>query len=576
MARHATSIDPGVARAASLAMACFGLMASLPFLVPLHRLPLTSFFSEWLAALLGVLAILLLLASKQTPWQLPAIAAAPAALLLVVTLQWALGMFVFSATAVLVLLYLAWSSALMVAGRTLAVMAGERRLVTVIAWWLLAGGMVNGAIGICQQMQWQIPFMAQADVPGAGVYGNLAQQNHFATQMALSIASATYLLVSRQLARRWAVPAAFGLLIALALSASRSSILYLGWIAVMLALLLRQNLTRRTFAWSLLALAAAGLAAVLLLLTLAPIALADRVAAMSGAVGPRLFAWKHALQMFAGAPLLGVGFDAFAFNMVSQLERSPAAVVWGIDQYAHNLFLQLLAVSGVCGLLAIALPGIAFLRRQVAAPIHAERCWLWCTLGVLFIHSMLEQPLYYAYFLGLAALIAGMADAKATRMELPAWAGRTSIGLFALALVLLVKTASEYQQLETYLFDGPPHDPSARGQLVRSMRAHSLLGPIAELASPQDVVPGTARVEDKLRLSERARRYAPTVEFEFRHAALLAEAGQLSAAKQQFVRSATAYPSEAARYLARFRALAARDPATYGELAAFATTWLAR
>ncbi len=106
---------------------------------------------------------------------------------------------------------------------------------------------------------------------------------------------------------------------------------------------------------------------------------------------------------------------------------------------------------------------------------------------------------------------------------------------------------------------------------MRALRAHSLLGPIAELVSPGDIVAHTAAVEDKLRLSERARHFAPTAAMEFRHAALLAEAGQLAQAKRQYARAATAYPDQTATYLARFRALAANEPAVYGELAAFAS-----
>src|SRR5690349_8740720 len=110
-------------------------MASLPFLVPLHRLPLTSFYSEWLATLLGVLAIVLVSAQRQAaPMQLPAIAVAPAALMLVVALQWALGMFAYAASAVMVLLYLAWAGVTMLAARTLSRVVGLRQLTATIAW----------------------------------------------------------------------------------------------------------------------------------------------------------------------------------------------------------------------------------------------------------------------------------------------------------------------------------------------------------------------------------------------------------------------------------------------------------
>jgi O-antigen ligase len=576
MAPHATRIASGSSPAIGWAVACFGLMASLPFLVPLHQHPLTSFHSEWLAALLGVLAILCLFAQKQAaPLQLPALALAPALLMLVVALQWALGRFAYAASATMVLLYLAWAGLTMVAGRSLASLVGGQRLVAAMAWSVLAGGLLNGALGICQYLQVQLPFLIAAEGQGNGVYGNLAQQNHFATQMALAIASMACLLMAGRMAWRWAVLAGPVLLAALLLSASRSSALYLGWIALMLVPLLRQRWPQRRVLAILAALVVLAVVALLALSMLTPVPLLDRAMSMSTALAPRWFAWKHAIQMFASAPLLGVGFDGFAFHMVGQLEHGVAGVVWGIDQYAHNLLLQLMAVSGLCGALALVIPAGLFVRHQLAQAATAERMWQWSMLGVLALHSMLEQPLYFTYFLGLAALIAGMADVKSAAIVLRPWMARACLGVMVAALLLLGKTAVEYRQLDAQFFSGTAGEPVARGQLVRALRAHSLLGPIAELVSPGDIVPANAPVADKLALSERARRFAPTAEVEFRHAALLAQAGHVEQAKKQFARAASAYPRDTAPYFARFRALAARDPAVYGELAAFASTRVA-
>lgn len=561
----------------ALSVACFGLMASLPFLVPLHRFPLTSFHSEWLAALLGVLAMLFLFArTTPVPLQLPAIALAPAALMLVAALQWALGMFAYGANAAMVLLYLGWACLVMVAGRTLAGMAGAQRLATAIATWLLAGGLLSGALGIFQHLHIALPYMIPAQDNGEGVFANLAQQNHFATQMALAIASMAYLLAARRVALRWAALAGPLLLAALALSASRSGVLYLGWLALLLTPLLRRRWPARTVLAMLAAGVGAAALALLALSVLAPVPLLERATSLAGAFGPRWYAWKHAAQMFAGAPLLGVGFEGFAFHLVGQLGQEGAGVVWGIDQYAHNLVLQLMAVSGLAGLLALLLPAALFVRRQLAQPFSAERMWHWGTLGVLAIHSMLEQPLYFTYFLGLAALIAGMADPKPVAIALRRPLAGLGLGVLILALGLLIKTAAEYRQLDAMFFSGAAGEPMARGELVRALRAHSLLGPIAELVSPGDVVPADAAAADKLALSERARRFAPTAENEFRHAALLAEAGQPAQAKRQFARAAAAYPREAPFYLARIRALAAAEPAVYGELAVFAGALPAR
>jgi hypothetical protein len=44
-----------------------GFMCLLPFLIPYHQLPLRSFYPEWLAAALGLIAFVAALASPRFP-----------------------------------------------------------------------------------------------------------------------------------------------------------------------------------------------------------------------------------------------------------------------------------------------------------------------------------------------------------------------------------------------------------------------------------------------------------------------------------------------------------------------------
>jgi len=58
--------------------------------------------------------------------------------------------------------------------------------------------------------------------------------------------------------------------------------------------------------------------------------------------------------------------------------------------------------------------------------------WGYALLGVLAIHSLLEYPLWYAYFLGVAALTLGMLDTTTYRLEL------RRLGRLSLATILLL------------------------------------------------------------------------------------------------------------------------------------------
>ena len=66
------------------------------------------------------------------------------------------------------------------------------------------------------------------------------------------------------------------------------------------------------------------------------------------------------------------------------------------------------------------------------------------------------------------------------------------------------------------------------------------------------------------------RHFAPVAETEYREAALLAEAGRVQAAQDQFDRAAYAYPGQTKVYLPRFFALAESDPEHYQALAVHA------
>lgn len=557
-----------------------GLMASLPFLIPVHRLPVPSFESEWLALLLGVLGLLAFIFSQSgRHWQLPPVAAAPLALAVLVALQAMLGMLAYPGNGVVLASCLCWAALLAIAGRSAAAALGRAAMADTLAWWVLAGGCASALAGAFQAFGWDALLqgaVAAAPAPGGGLYGNLAQQNHFATQLALALGSALYLQRRGLLGRLACLLAAAPLACIALLSGSRSTLLYFGWIAVVLMAAAAPAQRRR---WTL------GLAALLacaaLLWWLAagqalPAPQLARFGAPGAGLAPRLFIWEQALRMAAAQPWLGAGFDGFAHALVGQLREGEA--MWGVDQYAHNLPLQLLAVGGVAGLAALAVPALLWLRRVALAPACPGRLWGALLLGVLAIHSLLEQPLYYTYFLGLAAFIAGALDPAAIGVRTTRMA-RLALGLvLLLAVAALGKTGYDYQRLSYafYSVDAGDTGDAAHRQLLRELQRTSLLRPMAELIGPDLLVRASAPARDRLALNTRLLRFAPVGEVMYRQAALLAEDGRPLEAVAQFDRAARAWPAELPQYLPRYAALAQQDPALYGALAAHAAYYAER
>ena len=288
--------------------------------------------------------------------------------------------------------------------------------------------------------------------------------------------------------------------------------------------------------------------------------------------GPRLYLWRHAIEMFAVHPWLGVGIDGYAHALVGQLRAGEP--MWGIDQYAHNLPLQLLATAGVAGFAAVAVPVLLFMRRILRARRGPEWFFGMGVLGILAIHSMLEQPLHYAYFLGIAAFVAGaMGSGGAAGTD---WRRRQ---LRAGALVCVVfaglvkKTAGDYRALADNFYGPERGDVGDERHLalLSSLHRTSLFAPMAELIAPALFVAGDAPVRERIAFNERVLRHAPVAEVAYRHAALLAEAGRQAEARAQFARAARAYPGEARFYADRLAELASRDLA-FTDLARFAGT----
>jgi O-antigen ligase len=555
----------------------FGWMFCLPFLLPLHGLPLPSFYAEWLAMLLGLAACAALWLAGGA-LTVPRIALAPLALLAVLALQYGLGMFAYGATALMLALVLLWCALLMVAGRMLAAQHDVALPCVFLARFLLAGGVLNALAGLLQYAGWWAVFAPLVAEPmplaRVGVYGNLAQQNHFATHLALALASAVYLTLSRQLTRGWLAVWAAILLLALLLSGSRSGVLYVLYLAGLLLCLRQQPWpAMRRPVWAVLLVGIALLCWLALQSGPGPLA---RWATLPEALGVRSFLWRHALAMFFDKPVLGVGFDAFAAQLVTQIDAAGQINRWGIDQYAHNLPLQILAWSGLCGFVALVVPGWGFVRRQLLIPLSLPRMWFCAVTGMLLIHSMLEQPLFYAWFLAMFALLLGMFESSAWQCPMPRGIKAVVTVVLVLGLGLLLKSAADYGQIAAYLYPDPaPRTMSAparqyRHQVLLDLHRTSLFAPLIELAAPGDLLPDSAPVQERIAFNLRVMHYAPVAAVELRHALLLAEAGHLPQAKAQLQRTMLVWPRERASSLQRIHAIATQDPHTYGELASWA------
>ena len=561
-----------------------GLAWTVPFLQPVHRYPLTAFYSEWLAFALGLAAAAPLL--RKASWAeatVPIIAAAPLGLAAVVALQVALGRVPYAEQGLIAGLYLAWAALLLLLGHALGRGLALDSIASTLAGFLLAGGVLQALIGLAQHYSFSGPLdFLVARKSGQVIYGNLGQPNHYAACVTLSLASAAYLYGRGRLAGALASACAALFLVVLALTGSRSSWLYLVALAALAVLLHRRQRDRASrrlalFACGLLPgfIVAHGLAMAPFFQPGLPVTTsAERLFQVASGIGPRLELWSGAWQMFLSAPLLGAGVGQFAWHHFLHQAAGGAQAAPGLFNHAHNVVLHLMAETGIAGAVLIVgavLVWLADLRRVSLDPAW---WWLLSALAVIGIHSLLEYPLWYSYFLGPAAFLLGLGAQRHFALRMPG-AARAVV---ALALVTggvhLASVIPPYRDFERLVFGAGSQsssDPAFARELMKVHR-EPLLAPYVELAIAHGVSVDRTQLDDKLALATRALHFAPLEVVAYRQALLLALAGHAHASHEQLARSLAAYPAARETIVAELEQLVPRHPFELAPLLELATS----
>jgi hypothetical protein len=255
---------------------------------------------------------------------------------------------------------------------------------------------------------------------------------------------------------------------------------------------------------------------------------------------------------------------------VSQASAGASAAP-GVFNHAHNLALQLLAESGMIGFLVIFGAAVIWLLDLRKETVDSRWWWLLALLAVIGIHSLLEFPLWYAYFLGPAALLIGLGAHRTVSVRFPGTL-RLIVGLCLLTGSLnLFGVLAPYRDFERLFFTpggGAPAQSEDRllGPAIADVHREPLLTPYAELAIAYSVPVSRERLQDRLELTARTMRFAPVAVVVYRHALLLALAGDGAAASQQLQRAIEVYPAELDEVTAELEALARSHPAEFTPL----------
>lgn len=535
-------------------------MASGPFLWPFHSEPITAFWSEWWAGALGLGAAVLFLASRSRGLPLTALLGIPAILLLALLLQFILGRLAFPQIGLLYAAYLIWAGLLLTLGRHLADTIGLARLADVLASAIALGALLGAAIALAQWrgidagMPWIFPHA------GNLAYGNLGQANHHAHYSWLGIASLFYLRGRGWLWRPLLWLALLPIALGSVISGSRSVFVY------PLILLLCVAWARRHEPRG----AAASLWADALVLLPVVIALnylgswipsgtmgtvgtsASRLYESVSGPSVRAALARTAWSIFLEHPWLGQGAGNYSWASFVAAAGRAGDEPFQVAEHAHNFILHGLAEFGAPAMVVVIALLLLWAKRFFSRPWKLEQFWCAAVLGIGAAHALLEYPLWYAYFLGPAALLLGASDSGrvfllggrrvAIYLVLAGLAGASMLG--SLRMDYSVMEAASNRPLAAH----PDRERAWRISMERLIALHreSLLSPWALLAFAELAEPSREQVGNRIILCERGIRFAPARSLLTRCAMQLAIGGREADAEQLIRAILRAFPAERA------------------------------
>ncbi|MFN5049158.1 Wzy polymerase domain-containing protein [Roseateles sp.] len=375
-------------------------------------------------------------------------------------------------------------------------------------WGLLAAGLLSLLIGVIQVFAPQLAdgnLIARSGIAGRAV-GNLRQPNHLASLLMWACVAAVWLSAAGQLGRRsrpWLLPVLlFALVFGVVLSASRTGML--GVVLLALWGLLDRRLPRAE-RWALMA---------------TPLMLALSWAALSG--------WSHASGQAFGAesrlaegagspsrlailanawtllkmhPWTGVGWGEF--NLAWSMTPFPDRPVAFFD-HTHNIVMQLLVELGwplgllVLGLLAGAVAAAWWASRCAQGELALIKRCAFMVVLMIGLHSLLEYPLWYAYFLlpTLFALGVCLAPEPAREPALGARPG-TAPTLLRLGGVLMLagSTLAVWDYLRVVDIYMPPAKAASLESRIERGQGSLFFSTQADYAAATTWIPGPLALE---------------------------------------------------------------------------------
>lgn len=390
-----------------------GLLLGCAWLLPNHYEPWTAMQSDaWVAIWFFCLLLFTWMTERRFSVSMPCMLFLACSL--IPWLQYRLGVLPYSGQAWIGFAYVAGAAVALWLG---AVWGAGKRAEIGDTIFLAIGiaSIASVGINICQWLSLvegdSMETWVMAGSPIRAI-SNLAQPNQTATLLVWGIAAQLWALARNKVREPVFVFATIWLLFGIILTQSRTGILEL---AALMFLLVWHRKTTGIQRRLIVTLAVCILTASVLMLLWpsinAALGLGDDLDTLKRLAGePRPTQWMMLLRGAALNPWLGYGWNQVVAAQLA-LEKTPAVLDHMLFAQSHNVFIDLIIWCGFPLGLLLGAALLAFSLKCISQRLDSQML-PFCVAFVAFgIHSMLEYPFQYAYFLFPAMLCLGVLHA---------------------------------------------------------------------------------------------------------------------------------------------------------------------
>ncbi len=375
-----------------------------------HFPPWTAFHTEAPAFIASMLALTAIWRWDGRRIKLPAVVLLVAALVLIAWLQWAKGLVSYAGDALVTSIYLVTLAAGWLFGYQRVATGQKTSLIEWICGFLLAVSLLTSFQIFAQWLQIEGAFWGWVlDAPLARKpYANVGQPNQAATTLLMGTAAILMQRGRIGYPVMWCALLMLGL--AMTVTQSRTALLAATTMVVLFSFFYRPDarelLTRTSvLLWLLFIYAAAwGFQNLEWTSTKAGIGVGNMVAP-----GSRYLIWS---QLMAG--LIERPLEGFGWLQIATAQQLGSLIIPGSEQtnYAHNIVLDLFLVLGLpLGGMVLGIGAIWWWRRVAKIQGSSNAMQAFFISLPFLVHSMLEFPHAYAYFLFVVGMVLGALDA---------------------------------------------------------------------------------------------------------------------------------------------------------------------